>query len=41
MRLGAVRVEYLGIGSSVGLLTGFAVLFVVAHISRRRWLAQG
>ena len=41
MRVGAVRAEYLGLGSSVGLIAGFAVLFVVAHISRKRWLAQG
>jgi putative peptidoglycan lipid II flippase len=31
----------IGLGASVGLLTGFAVLFTMAHASRRRWLAQG
>jgi putative peptidoglycan lipid II flippase len=41
LRLGTVRLEYIGIGSSVGLLAGFLVLFAIAHVSRKRWLAQG
>lgn len=41
LRLGSVRPEYLGLGASVGLLAGFAVLFVTAHLSRKRWLQQG
>jgi putative peptidoglycan lipid II flippase len=41
LRLGTGRVEYIGIGSSVGLAVGFVVLFVMAHLSRKQWLAQG
>ena len=41
MRIGPLHPEYLGLGSSVGLLAGFAVLFVMAHNSRQRWLDQG
>jgi hypothetical protein len=33
--------EYLGLGASVGLFSGFLVLFVMAHTSRKRWLQQG
>jgi hypothetical protein len=29
------------LGASLGLLAGFAVLFAVTRINRRRWLAQG
>jgi hypothetical protein len=32
---------HLGVGASVGLIAGFAVLFVTAHTSRKRWLQQG
>jgi hypothetical protein len=41
LRLGAGRPEYIGVGSSVGLIAGFAALFVMAHLSRKQWLAQG
>ena len=40
-RLGSSRPAYLGVGASVGLIAGFAVLFVTAHTSRKRWLQQG
>jgi putative peptidoglycan lipid II flippase len=33
--------ELVGVGSSVGLLTGFVALFVLSRTNRRRWLAQG
>jgi putative peptidoglycan lipid II flippase len=41
VRLGAVRPEYIGLGASAGLLAGFAALFVMAHLSRKQWLAAG
>ena len=41
LRVGAFRPEYLGLGASVGLMAGFAVLFVIAHTGRKRWLEQG
>ena len=41
LRIGAFRPEYLGLGASVGLISGFVVLFVIAHTSRKRWLEQG
>ena len=33
--------EQIGLGSSVGLMVGFAVLFAIQRIYRRRWLEQG
>ena len=39
--LHSYRPELVGLGASVGLLTGFLVLFAVAHTNRRRWLEQG
>jgi putative peptidoglycan lipid II flippase len=41
LRVGPFHPEYLGLGASVGLISGFAVLFVMAHTNRKRWLAQG
>jgi putative peptidoglycan lipid II flippase len=41
VQVGPLHPEYLGLGASVGLISGFAVLFVMAHAGRRRWLAQG
>ena len=41
VRSGSFRPEFIGLGASVGLLTGFGVLFVVALSSRKRWLEQG
>jgi putative peptidoglycan lipid II flippase len=35
------RPELIGLGSSAGLLAGFAALFAMAHMGRRRWLKQG
>ncbi len=40
MRLRSFRPELIGIGSSVGLMAGFAVLFLMLHVNRKRWLAQ-
>ena len=33
------RPEWLGFGSTIGLVVGFLTLFVLAHSGRRRWLA--
>jgi putative peptidoglycan lipid II flippase len=33
--------QWIGVGASLGLLAGFAALFVVMHANRRRWLVQG
>ena len=33
--------ERIGLGASVGLLAGFAVLFAGMRIGRRRWLEEG
>ena len=33
--------QLIGVGASVGLMIGFAVLFAMAHAKRRLWLAQG
>jgi putative peptidoglycan lipid II flippase len=41
MQVGPYHPEYLGLGASVGLTSGFAVLFAMAHTHRKRWLAQG
>lgn len=41
LRVGPFHPEYLGLGASVGLISGFAVLFAIAHTGRKRWLAQG
>jgi len=30
-----------GVGSSLGLLAGFAVLFLMMRANRQKWLAQG
>lgn len=40
VRLGATRPEYIGLGSSAGLITGFVVLFVMTHLGRRQWLPR-
>jgi putative peptidoglycan lipid II flippase len=40
VRLGAARPEYIGLGSSVGLMAGFVALFVMAHLSRKQWMAE-
>jgi putative peptidoglycan lipid II flippase len=41
MQVGPYHPEYLGLGASVGLTSGFVVLFAMAHTHRKRWLAQG
>jgi hypothetical protein len=33
--------QLVGIGASLGLLAGFAVLFVMGRAQRRRWVEQG
>ncbi len=38
--LHSYRPELLGLGSSIGLLAGMAVLFIVVHANRQRWIAQ-
>jgi len=39
--LHSMRPELIGLGASVGLITGFLTLFAMVHASRRRWLQQG
>ncbi len=41
LRVGPFHPELLGLGSSVGLMAGFALLFVMTHTSRKRWMQQG
>jgi len=36
--LRSFRPEWIGLGASVGLIAGFAVLFAMAHTGRPRWL---
>jgi hypothetical protein len=38
--LHSFRPQLIGLGASIGLLTGFLVLFAVAHTNRQRWLEQ-
>ena len=33
--------QWIGLGASLGLLAGFATLFLVMRANRQRWLAQG
>lgn len=39
--LHSFRPQLIGLGPSLGLLTGFLVLFAVAHTNRGRWREQG
>jgi putative peptidoglycan lipid II flippase len=41
LRIHSFQPKWIGLGASVGLLAGFAALFLMAHASRGRWLAQG
>ncbi len=41
LRYASVQPERLGLGASVGLAAGFAVLFVAMRLRRRAWLQQG
>jgi hypothetical protein len=33
--------QWIGVGASLGLLAGFATLFVVTRVNRQRWLVRG
>jgi putative peptidoglycan lipid II flippase len=39
--LGLSRPQWIGAGASVGSLTGFALLFLIVRLNRRRWLEAG
>ena len=39
--LHSMRPDLIGLGASVGLMTGFLALFAMAHAGRRRWLQEG
>ena len=41
LRVHSHRPELIGLGSSIGLLAGFAALFAMTHMGRQRWLKQG
>jgi putative peptidoglycan lipid II flippase len=41
LRSGSFQPERIGLGASVGVLVGFAVLFVTMRVNRRRWLEEG
>jgi putative peptidoglycan lipid II flippase len=41
VRIGSSQPQWIGIGASVGALTGFAVLFSIVLWNRKRWLAEG
>ena len=41
LRMRPVRPELIGLGASLGLLIGFALLFAVMNANRKRWLEQG
>jgi putative peptidoglycan lipid II flippase len=38
--LHSYKPQLIGLGASLGLITGFAVLFALAHANRRKWLQQ-
>jgi putative peptidoglycan lipid II flippase len=38
--LHSLQPQWIGLGASVGLMTGFLALFVAAHASRKRWLRE-
>jgi hypothetical protein len=33
--------QWIGVGASLGLLAGFATLFVMTRVNRQRWLVRG
>jgi hypothetical protein len=37
VRLQSWRPELIGLGATLGLLAGSAALFLMAHVSRKRW----
>jgi len=41
LRVHSFRPDLLGLGSSLGLAAGFAVLFSAMHVYRKRWLVEG
>jgi len=41
LRLGISQPQWIGVGASTGALSGFAVVFLLALLNRRRWLQQG
>jgi putative peptidoglycan lipid II flippase len=41
LRLHSFQPQWIGLGASLGLLTGFAMLFLMARANRKRWLEQG
>jgi len=41
LRIHSFQPQWIGLGASLGLLAGFAALFLMAHASRGRWLEQG
>jgi putative peptidoglycan lipid II flippase len=40
-RLATSQPQWIGLGASVGALSGFAVLFLLVLLNRKRWLEQG
>ena len=40
LRMHSLAPEWLGVGSSLGLLAGFAVLFLMMRVNRPKWLAR-
>jgi putative peptidoglycan lipid II flippase len=38
--LHSYRPQLIGLGASLGLMTGFLVLFAMAHMNRRQWMEQ-
>jgi len=40
LRLHSFQPELVGLGSSLGLMLGFVVLFVMAHLNRKVWMEQ-
>jgi hypothetical protein len=37
LRLHPAQPEWLGVGSSVGLMAGFLTLFAILHTARKNW----
>lgn len=40
LRMGSFQPKLVGLGSSIGLLLGFATLFAMAHVNRKEWMTQ-
>ena len=41
LKTGSFRPEFLGLGASIGLMSGFLVLFAMSLANRKAWLKQG